>query len=126
MRRFTLPLVLIGAGVIFLLWRAGMTPGSGEHYPVSAAEVKKAGGFWKLSPEQQMFVRYKYIHDIQRLLEQANRRMQMAQFANDLPACYVYRTHIQRLQDILQRVEDVHCDPTAEEMPLLMVRVALK
>jgi hypothetical protein len=129
MSRFSLPLLFLALIGAFLLWRGGKLTGSGSgeipHDPSTLAEIRQAGGFWKLLPEQQAGVRYRYVQELQLLLEQVNQRMQAAQFSGDLPACYVYRTMILQLQNSIARAVNASCDPTAEQAVLVYVSVAL-
>lgn len=110
-----------------LVWRFVKPSDSQElvHYPRDLAEVKKLGGFWKLSPEQQAFVRYRYVDELRVLMEQVNQRMQLAQFSGDLSACYVYRTLIRRLQDSIDRAQRPSVDPTGEQQVIMNVSIYL-
>lgn len=110
-----------------LVWRFVKPSDSQElvHYPRDLAEVKKLGGFRKLSPEQQAFVRYRYVDELRVLMEQVNQRMQLAQFSGDLSACYVYRTLIRRLQDSIDRAQRPSVDPTGEQQVIMNVSIYL-
>ena len=105
MQQYKIPLILIALGGGLLAYRGMHSSPSFQptRYPRDLAEIKKAGGFSKLSPEQQVYVRYRYVHELQLLMGQVNQRMQMAQFAGDLAACYTYRTLIERLKESIRR-----------------------
>lgn len=125
-------LILVAVAGALLLWRGmksfPLQPSSSEelvHYPRDLAEIKKLGGFWSLSPEQQAYVRYRYVDELRVLMEQANERMQMAQAAGDLASCHMYRTVIRRLQDSMQRVQRPSVDPTGEQQVIRNVTIHL-
>jgi hypothetical protein len=110
-----------------LVWRGTKSSPSGElvHYPRDLAEIKKLGGFWNLSPEQQAYVRYRYVDELKVLMEQVNQRMQLAQFSGDLASCYVYRSLIKRLQESINRVQRPSVDPTGEQPVIMNVSIYL-
>jgi hypothetical protein len=125
MKNILIALVVLGGGSLLL---RNMKPGTSEelvHYPRDLAEVKKLGGFWKLSPEQQAYVRFRYVDELRVLLERVNERMQLAQFSGDLASCYQYRTLIRRLQDSMQRVQRPSVDPTGEQQVIMNVSIFL-
>lgn len=125
MKNMLVILVVLGGGL--LLWKFLKPSPAAEmvHYPRDYAEIRKLGGFWKLSPEQQAYVRYRYVDELRVLMERANERMQLAQFAGDLSACYVYRSLIKRLQESIDRVQRPSADPTGEQMVILNASVYL-
>lgn len=129
MERHGLTLVIVGLGA-WWLFSDGKLPSfnGGEaspHYPKDYSEIRKAGGFWKLSLEEQAGVRDQCVEELQLLLEQVNDRMRFAQQGNNLSAIYVYRQMIQRLMISIRRAQNPACDPTAEQSVIAYMTAAL-
>jgi len=125
MNRFAMPVLCIVLGIAFLVWRAGLLPGSGTRprYPGSIAEVQKIG-FWKLPPEQQHSVRSRCVSELRALLQEANNRLQRASYLGDLATIYMQRNAVQDLMDSMGRAQNLSLDPTAEQRVIVYYKSA--
>jgi hypothetical protein len=108
MTRLLLPLIGLGLGGMFLFGGKFTTP-----------------SFRSLSPDEQAIVREQYVEQLQSLLKEANNRMQRAQYAHNMPVCYVYRQMIEQLQDSIRRAQNPACDPNNEEKVIAYTKRAL-
>ena len=99
MTRLALPLLALALGGMFL----------------AKGKLPFSKSFGSLSPDEQAVVREQYVDQLQSLLKEANNRMQRAQYAHNMPVCYVYRQIIEQLQDSIRRAQNPSHDPNNEE-----------
>jgi hypothetical protein len=66
--------VLVLLGLLLGANRFTASDITGGKVPVTMIDVQRAGGFDHLTPKQQTWVREKYLHDLQVLAEEVQRR----------------------------------------------------